>query len=480
MGPKSRATGGRGCQEAWVPFEVGEQSFGGQGPAPSVRVSPSRLPDPGRAPKRRAARLGRGGDGSGAPGAGPGGSAASRGRPGTGRRGAAVLPRTPPGGRPQDFPPPPPGISAPPAGAAGLARVDSAPGPGITARSAPMYIFPRPRRRGRDGMAAAGGAASPGGPARPCAFSIEHILSGLPERSPAARAARPPQPAGRQGPAQPGAPTATPCECCCGGGPRAAPRGPPEPAPGLGECARARAGVLRAAPSGQGSAAGPRLTAPSPCRRAAAVAAEARARGAPAPGRPDRGFRGAGRRGRPGPAAAHAAPPHHLQRGAAAGAGGALRAEPVPRRGHARAPGRPHPPARGARGGGCGRREGEGGREAGPGTRRAPRGGPRRRGRGTQGQFWGERRAGQARAVKCRWNRRGHKVALNFCSPDYKWGAHPCSRIWEAQKSTELQTGRPGRRQAGVGVGRGAEGLPVRVGVRSLPAAQAAFPACLG
>ncbi|XP_073079247.1 homeobox protein goosecoid-2 [Manis javanica] len=97
-----------------------------------------------------------------------------------------------------------------------------------------MYIFPRPRRRGRDGMAAAGGAASPGGPARPCAFSIEHILSGLPERSPAARAARPPQPAGRQGPAQPGAPTATPCECCCGGGPRAAPRGPPEPAPGLG------------------------------------------------------------------------------------------------------------------------------------------------------------------------------------------------------------------------------------------------------
>lgn len=51
------------------------------------------------------------------------------------------------------------------------------------------------------------------------------------------------------------------------------------------------------------------------------------------------------------PAKTHPASPHHLQRGAAASPGGALRAEPVPRRGHAGAPGRPHPSARGARGG---------------------------------------------------------------------------------------------------------------------------------
>uniref|UniRef100_A0A8C9A7X9 Homeobox protein goosecoid-2 n=1 Tax=Prolemur simus TaxID=1328070 RepID=A0A8C9A7X9_PROSS len=82
-------------------------------------------------------------------------------------------------------------------------------------------------------MAAAGGAASRRGPGRPCPFSIEHILSGLPERSPPARAARPPQPAGRQSPAEqaePGAPEAAPCACCCCCGPR----GPAEAAAGLG------------------------------------------------------------------------------------------------------------------------------------------------------------------------------------------------------------------------------------------------------
>lgn len=98
---------------------------------------------------------------------------------------------------------------------------------------------------------------------------------------------------------------------------------------------------------------GPRLTEPSSRRRATTVAAEAGARGALALGRTHRGLRGAARRGRSWFTAAHAAPPHHLQRGAAAGAGSALRAKPVPRRGHSRAPGRPHSLARRARGGGC-------------------------------------------------------------------------------------------------------------------------------
>ncbi|KAF5915645.1 hypothetical protein HPG69_015265 [Diceros bicornis minor] len=86
-------------------------------------------------------------------------------------------------------------------------------------------------------MAAAGGAASRRGPGRPCPFSIEHILSSLPERRLPARGARPPQPSGRQSPAEPGepgAPEAAPCACCCCCGPRAAPRGPSEPAAGLG------------------------------------------------------------------------------------------------------------------------------------------------------------------------------------------------------------------------------------------------------
>ncbi|XP_053784152.1 homeobox protein goosecoid-2 [Desmodus rotundus] len=82
-------------------------------------------------------------------------------------------------------------------------------------------------------MAAVGGASSRRGPGRPCPFSIEHILSSLPERSPPARAARPPQPAGRRSPAEPGepgVPESTPCTCCCCCGPRR----PPEPAAGLG------------------------------------------------------------------------------------------------------------------------------------------------------------------------------------------------------------------------------------------------------
>ncbi|XP_059531900.1 homeobox protein goosecoid-2 [Myotis daubentonii] len=82
-------------------------------------------------------------------------------------------------------------------------------------------------------MAAAGGATSRRGPGQPCPFSIEHILSSLPERRPPGRAARLPQPAGRQSPAEPGdpgAPEAAPCACCCCCGPRR----PPEPAARLG------------------------------------------------------------------------------------------------------------------------------------------------------------------------------------------------------------------------------------------------------
>ncbi|XP_007460109.1 PREDICTED: homeobox protein goosecoid-2 [Lipotes vexillifer] len=80
-------------------------------------------------------------------------------------------------------------------------------------------------------MAAARGAVGRRGPGRPCPFSIEHILSGLPESSPPARVVRPPPPAGRQSPAeprQPEAPEAVPCACCCCCGPRAAPRGSPD------------------------------------------------------------------------------------------------------------------------------------------------------------------------------------------------------------------------------------------------------------
>lgn len=108
-------------------------------------------------------------------------------------------------------------------------------------------------------MAAAGGAAGRRGPGRPCPFSIEHILSSLPERSPPARAARPPQPAGRQSPAEsaePGVQEAVPCACCCCFGPRATPRRSPEAAPGLGEWARSRRGARGRLTQGEASVRG--------------------------------------------------------------------------------------------------------------------------------------------------------------------------------------------------------------------------------
>ncbi|XP_012997005.2 homeobox protein goosecoid-2 isoform X2 [Cavia porcellus] len=86
-------------------------------------------------------------------------------------------------------------------------------------------------------MAAAKGAASRRGPGRACPFSIEHILSSLPERSPPSRAPRPLQPAGRQSPAEsvePGVPEAVPCTCCCCFGSPATARRSPETVPGLG------------------------------------------------------------------------------------------------------------------------------------------------------------------------------------------------------------------------------------------------------
>ncbi|XP_054975551.1 homeobox protein goosecoid-2 [Sorex araneus] len=124
-------------------------------------------------------------------------------------------------------------------------------------------------------MAAAGGAASRRGPGRPCPFSIEHILSSRPEQSPPARAARPPQPAGRPSPAQPGepgTPEAAPCTCCCCCGPRAAPRGPPEPVAGLGSrlpwpLRLGPAAPLRLAPPPEGSGALPSAGGPGPQRR---------------------------------------------------------------------------------------------------------------------------------------------------------------------------------------------------------------------
>lgn len=195
--------------------------------------------------------------------------------------------------------------------------MNAAPGPGITARTPPPpdgYI-PAAAAAAEGGMAAARGAAGRGAPGRPCPFSIEHILSGLPERSPQARAARPPPAPDRQSPSEPGepgAPEAARCACCCCCGPR----GPPEADGRLGECTPgARAGWLGGleAPGARGAQSpSPRLTAPSPRRRAAGVAAAAGTRGALALGRALRGPRGAARRGCSGPAAPHAASPHHL------------------------------------------------------------------------------------------------------------------------------------------------------------------------
>ncbi|XP_031220493.1 homeobox protein goosecoid-2 [Mastomys coucha] len=97
-----------------------------------------------------------------------------------------------------------------------------------------MYIFCFSRRPPA-GMATVGSAASRRDPGRPCPFSIEHILSSLPERRPAAR---PPQPVGARNPAEPDEPEApvpaAPCACCCCCNPRAAPRGTPETASGPG------------------------------------------------------------------------------------------------------------------------------------------------------------------------------------------------------------------------------------------------------
>lgn len=225
-----------------------------------------------------------------------------------------------------------------------------------------MYIF-RLSRRPPAGMATAGSAASRRDPGRPCPFSIEHILSSLPERRPPAR---PPQPVGGRNPAEPDEPEApvpaAPCACCCCCNPRAAPRGTPETSSGPGECARRGKAWRgsRGAPCGA-SPAPPNpnwnrnpTTDPAPPRRfAPGVAAEAGASHAlPLDGSKSQ-LPGADWHERSRPAAAHAATPNHLQRGAAAGARGALRTEPVSRRGHTRTLGGPHPPAGGARGGGC-------------------------------------------------------------------------------------------------------------------------------
>nr|XP_031299160.1 LOW QUALITY PROTEIN: homeobox protein goosecoid-2 [Camelus dromedarius] len=197
--------------------------------------------------------------GGGDPGAGPGGAAALRDcrvQASSGRwQGWTAAPRRVPGC------------------AVGLARVDPASEPGITARPPSTDIF-----RGRGGGAAAAGAAwrrqgarQAAGPGRPCPFSIEHILSSRPERTlppgrPPAATRRPPEPRG------PGAPEAAPCPCCCCSAPRAAPRGPPERPAGLW---RAAAWPLRlgpgaplplAAPTG-GPGALPGAGGPGPQRR---------------------------------------------------------------------------------------------------------------------------------------------------------------------------------------------------------------------
>nr|XP_048308224.1 homeobox protein goosecoid-2 [Myodes glareolus] len=105
-------------------------------------------------------------------------------------------------------------------------------------------------------MATAGSATSRRDPGRPCPFSIEHILSSLPERRPAAR---PQQPVGDRNPAEPDEPeapaAAAPCTCCCCCGPRAAPRGVPE--------AASTPGVRLAWPLRLASAAPSPLTTPS-------------------------------------------------------------------------------------------------------------------------------------------------------------------------------------------------------------------------
>ncbi|KAF7483516.1 hypothetical protein GHT09_004963 [Marmota monax] len=152
-------------------------------------------------------------------------------------------------------------------------------------------------------MAVAGGAASRRGPGRPCPFSIEHILSSLPERSPPTRAARPPQPSGQQSPTEPGepgAPEIVSCACCCCCAPRAASRRTPEAAAGLGEWTQGvRAGRGTSGPGVRPRLAGARLpwplrlgpAAPLPLAAAAGGSATLPGAGGPVPQRRTRRHR---------------------------------------------------------------------------------------------------------------------------------------------------------------------------------------------
>ncbi|XP_005077587.3 homeobox protein goosecoid-2 [Mesocricetus auratus] len=121
-------------------------------------------------------------------------------------------------------------------------------------------------------MATAGSAANRRDPG-PCPFSIERILSSLPERRPAAR---PPQPVGGQNLAEPDEPeapaAAAPCTCCCCCSPRAAPRGAGEAVsgPGLRLAWPLRLAPAAPSPLAAPSAGSPALTGtsgPGPQRR---------------------------------------------------------------------------------------------------------------------------------------------------------------------------------------------------------------------
>lgn len=157
-------------------------------------------------------------------------------------------------------PPPWPGISSLRTGDGISTRERGARSGDYRTSHLPMYIF-RLLRRPPAGMATAGSAASRRDPGRPCPFSIEHILSSLPERRPATR---PPQPVGGRNPAEldePEAPVpAAPCACCCCCNPRAATRGTPETSSGPGECAR-RGKTRRGS---RGAACGASLAPPNP------------------------------------------------------------------------------------------------------------------------------------------------------------------------------------------------------------------------
>ncbi|XP_006874116.1 PREDICTED: homeobox protein goosecoid-2 [Chrysochloris asiatica] len=134
-------------------------------------------------------------------------------------------------------PPPQPGISILLPSAAGLVRVDPAAGQGITVRCPDVLVYIHTAAAAaQQGMEADGGAASRRGPARPCPFSIEHILSSRPTCNPPGPTVCPPSSAGRQSsgelaePARAGPAEAATCTCCCCCGPGA----PREPTAGLG------------------------------------------------------------------------------------------------------------------------------------------------------------------------------------------------------------------------------------------------------